>query len=162
MFGNAISKYFWNFQINLQRSMVQTLPAIGAETDSFLPRTYHCGKEQFGLEPAMSNPPLLFDVMRHKMRVRHRSLRTEKTYRYWVRQFIRFHRSPHPRALGVAEVEQFLTDLAVRQRVAPAIAQPAEPSGRRLHLRGQQPDDGAADPGMHGLQQRIDDGPRQV
>lgn len=66
----------------------------------------------------MSNSPRLFDVMRQKMRLRHLSLRTEKTYRYWVREFIRFHRGQHPRTMGVAEVERYLTDLAVRKRVA--------------------------------------------
>jgi integron integrase len=57
--------------------------------------------------------------MREKMRVRHLSLRTEKTYRYWARDFIRFHRGQHPRTMGVSEVEEFLTDLAMRRRVAP-------------------------------------------
>ena len=67
----------------------------------------------------MNKPRRLFDVMRDKMRLRHLSLRTEKTYRYWVREFIRFHRGQHPRTMGVAEVEQYLTDLAVRKHVAP-------------------------------------------
>ena len=62
----------------------------------------------------------LFDVMREKMRLRHLSLRTEKVYKYWVREFVRFHRGRHPREMGGPEVEQFLTDLAVRRHVAPS------------------------------------------
>jgi len=34
----------------------------------------------------------------------HNSLRTEETYVYWVKAFIRFHRLPHPAELGGTEV----------------------------------------------------------
>jgi integron integrase len=46
------------------------------------------------------------------------SLRTEDTYVYWVRDFVRFHARRHPRELGPAEVEAYLTMLANRRRVA--------------------------------------------
>jgi integron integrase len=65
------------------------------------------------------NPPSLFDVMRQKMRVRQMSLRTEKAYIYWVREFVRFHGARHPRSMGAAEVEQYLSHLAMRKHVAP-------------------------------------------
>jgi integron integrase len=61
----------------------------------------------------------LFDVMRAKMRLRQMSLRTEKAYIYWVREFVRFHQGKHPRTMGAAEVEMFLSDLATSRRVAP-------------------------------------------
>ena len=41
------------------------------------------------------------------------SFRTEKTYLYWIRRFIRFHELRHPREMGATEVEAFLTSLAV-------------------------------------------------
>jgi hypothetical protein len=37
---------------------------------------------------------------------------------HWARQFILFHGERHPRELGAAEVEQFLTHLAVQGRVS--------------------------------------------
>jgi integron integrase len=62
--------------------------------------------------------PRLLDVMRQKIRARHYSLQTEKAYTHWIRRFIRFHQRQHPRALGRAEIEAFLTHLAVERRVA--------------------------------------------
>ena len=36
----------------------------------------------------------------------------------WIRRFILFHGKRHPREMGATEVEQFLSDLAVRGQVA--------------------------------------------
>lgn len=44
--------------------------------------------------------------------------RTEETYIQWIRRFIFFHNTRHPREMGVAEVKAFLTHLAVNERVA--------------------------------------------
>ncbi len=63
-------------------------------------------------------PPRLLDQMAQVLRVRHYSPRTEACYLHWVRQFILFHGKRHPRELGAAEVEQFLTHLAVQGRVS--------------------------------------------
>jgi len=63
-------------------------------------------------------PPRLLDQVRQALRVRHRALATEECYVDWIRRFIVFHGRRHPRDMGTAEVEQFLTDLAVRRRVA--------------------------------------------
>ena len=65
-----------------------------------------------------ASPPRLLDQLRHAIRVRHYSLRTEATYVDWVRRFILFHGKRHPSTLGAAEVSAFLTDLAVERRVA--------------------------------------------
>ena len=46
------------------------------------------------------------------------SPRTAKVYVYWIRRFIRFHGRRHPRDLGVEDVKSFLSELAVRERVA--------------------------------------------
>lgn len=67
-----------------------------------------------------SDAPRLLDVVRQRIRARHYSIQTEKAYTHWIRQFIRFHRPRHPRALGRHEVEQFLTHLALERRVAAA------------------------------------------
>jgi integron integrase len=63
-------------------------------------------------------PPRLLDQMSQVLRVRHYSPRTEACYLHWARQFILFHGKRHPRDLGAAEVEQFLTHLAVQGRVS--------------------------------------------
>ena len=54
------------------------------------------------------------------MRTRHLSLRTEQAYLQWMRRFIEFHHSGHPRELGAPAVEEFLTYLAVRRKVSAA------------------------------------------
>jgi integron integrase len=69
-------------------------------------------------ELPLPRPPRLLDQVRQVLRVRHYALRTEKCYVKWVARFIRFHRLRHPRDMGTAEVEQFLTHLAVAGRVS--------------------------------------------
>lgn len=54
------------------------------------------------------------------MRVHHYSIRTEQSYWYWIRYFIRFHQLRHPLEMGEAEVNAFLTWLAVERKVAAA------------------------------------------
>jgi integron integrase len=63
-------------------------------------------------------PPRLLDQLRHRIRVKHYALRTEKTYVDWVRRFILFHDKQHPRDLGAAEVEAFLSHLATVRQVS--------------------------------------------
>lgn len=52
------------------------------------------------------------------LRVRHYSLRTEECYVNWIKRFILFHRKRHPGEMGVAQIEEFLTHLAVQGRVS--------------------------------------------
>ncbi|CAB1056457.1 Integron integrase IntIPac [Olavius sp. associated proteobacterium Delta 1] len=58
------------------------------------------------------------DQLRYRIRRCGYSIRTEKTYVDWNRRFILFHNKKHPKSMGAEEVEQFLTDLAVRCNVA--------------------------------------------
>ncbi|MGM9485855.1 integron integrase [Ideonella sp. YS5] len=62
----------------------------------------------------------LLDQLRQHIRYRHYSLRTEEAYVHWVRAFIRFHGLKHPRSLGRAEIESFLTWLAAERQVSPS------------------------------------------
>lgn len=66
---------------------------------------------------AKSKPKLLEQV-RNAVRTRHYSLRTEEAYVRWIKRFILFHGKRHPRDMGVREVQQFLTYLAVERHVA--------------------------------------------
>lgn len=66
----------------------------------------------------MAQEPRLLDQVRDRIRLRHLSYRTEQTYLGWIKRFIRFHGVRHPREMGLAEVERFLTHLAVDDNVA--------------------------------------------
>ena len=62
--------------------------------------------------------PKLLDLVREKLRLLHYSIRTEDQYVQWIKRFILFHGKRHPREMGGGEVTAFLTDLAVRGKVA--------------------------------------------
>lgn len=68
----------------------------------------------------MTEPPKLLDRVRERIRLKHYSVRTEEVYVQWVRRFVLHHGKRHPAQMGVAEVEAFLTHLAVAGRVAAA------------------------------------------
>ena len=62
--------------------------------------------------------PRLLDQVRDRIRLKHYSIRTEEAYVEWIRRFILFHDKCHPREMGAAEVERFLTHLAVQGKVS--------------------------------------------
>jgi integron integrase len=72
-----------------------------------------------GLYPGVPNPRL-YDTTVRVIRARHYSPKTEKSYLAWIRRFIAFHPDRHPRELREPEVNAFLTDLAVEQKLAPS------------------------------------------
>jgi integron integrase len=62
--------------------------------------------------------PRLLDRVRERIRVLHLSGRTETAYVDWIRRFILFHGKRHPGEMGVAEIESFLTHLAIERKVS--------------------------------------------
>jgi integron integrase len=66
----------------------------------------------------MNQPPRLLDQVRQTIRLKHFSLQTEKSYVYYITQFILFHNKRHPRDMGVDEIRAYLTHLAVEKNVA--------------------------------------------
>ena len=60
----------------------------------------------------------LEDQLRGAIRLKHYSLRTEETYVGWYRRFVLWHGKKHPAQMGVAEVQAFLTHLAVNRGLA--------------------------------------------
>jgi integron integrase len=66
----------------------------------------------------MAQPRRLLEEVQFRIRARHMTYRTEKTYLHWIRRFIRFHNRRHPREMGSPEVEDFLTALAVKSQVS--------------------------------------------
>ena len=63
-------------------------------------------------------PPKLLEQLRNRVRFKHYSLATERQYVHWVKRFILFHNKRHPHEMGPAEVEAFLTHLAVDGHVS--------------------------------------------
>jgi len=61
--------------------------------------------------------PFLVSVQ-HKIRVMHYSIRTEKSYLYWIKDYIRFYDLCHPKDLTAKDIERFLTFLAVERKVS--------------------------------------------
>ena len=71
-----------------------------------------------------SHPPLpdskkkLLPSVRTAIRLRHYSARTEEAYVMWIRRYIRYHGTRHPRELGQREVATFLSMLAEERHVS--------------------------------------------
>ena len=68
----------------------------------------------------VTEPSRLLDQLRHQIRLRHYSYRTEQAYVGWTRRFIRFHNLKHPAQMGGPEVESYLSYLASERNVAAA------------------------------------------
>lgn len=69
-------------------------------------------------EQIIIQQPRLLEQVVAKMRVKHYSLRTEKTYLDWIKRYILHNGKRHPKDMGVVEVEAFLTHLAVARNVS--------------------------------------------
>src|SRR5271165_2051991 len=70
-------------------------------------------------EGFIPNPKLrLREQLGEVMRFKQFSPRTEEAYWVWIRQFILFHGKRHPREMGKAEVEAFLSHLTTVKKVA--------------------------------------------
>ena len=83
----------------------------------------------------------LLDQVRERVRYLHYSLQTEKAYVYWAKAFVlwtaRSHGGfRHPREMGRAEVEGFLTMLATEKQVAPATHRHPLAASRHRHPNG--------------------------
>lgn len=69
------------------------------------------------IEPLVAAPKLL-DIVRGKIRLKHYSIRTEQAYVDWIKRYILHFDKTHPKNLGAADVEAFLTHLAVAGKVS--------------------------------------------
>jgi integron integrase len=61
----------------------------------------------------------LLDLVRDKVRFKHYSYSTERTYVHWIKHYIVFHGKKHPVEMGKIEIESFLTFLATKKKVSP-------------------------------------------
>jgi hypothetical protein len=69
-------------------------------------------------DPTPQSSPKLLDRVRHAIRARHYSRRTEVAYVTSIRRYIGFHRKTHPSKLGPPEIAAFLTWLATERHVS--------------------------------------------
>ncbi len=67
---------------------------------------------------AEAKPPGLIQRYRELLQARHYARRTIRTYEQWLLRFVRFHRMRHPQEMGSAEVNAFLSHLAVNEHVS--------------------------------------------
>jgi integrase len=74
--------------------------------------------DRSSLAVATTGKPKLLDRVRHAIRAKHYSHRTESAYVDWIRRYIVFHRKRHPSELGAPEITAFLTWLATDRRVS--------------------------------------------
>ncbi len=71
-----------------------------------------------GSSPGQPQQAKLLDRVRIAIRTRHYSLRTEEAYVGWIRRYIFFHNKKHPLEMGEPEINAFLSQLAVKDRVS--------------------------------------------
>ncbi len=78
-------------------------------------------------KPSLAPPPHshyskhsspFLEKLRREIQLRHYSIRTEHTYIDWVYRFILFHDKRHPKDMGPAEVNEYLSYLATDRNVA--------------------------------------------
>ena len=74
--------------------------------------------EQIRENPPVEQKPKLLDQVRHALRTRHYAMKTEEAYVHWIKRFIFFHNKRHPKEMGEKEINQFLTHLAVKEKVS--------------------------------------------
>jgi integron integrase len=72
------------------------------------------------MENSLDKLAELMDLLRNTIRLRHYSYRTEKSYLQWVKRFLLFNNNRPPAELGVEEVTQYITHLAVKYNVSSA------------------------------------------
>ncbi len=64
--------------------------------------------------PLPAQPVRFLDRLRGFIRMRGLAYKTEQTYLFWIKRFIRFHDRQHPEAMGTSEVEAFLSHLVLQ------------------------------------------------
>lgn len=60
----------------------------------------------------------LMDQVREVLRYHHYGYKTEQSYTGWIKRYIKFNETRHPKDMGKVEIERFLTHLAVNRNVA--------------------------------------------
>jgi len=70
------------------------------------------------VRPPSSHKRKLLLRVRDTLRTKHYSRRTEEAYLGWIRRFILFHGKRHPADMGAAEINSFVSHLAIKKKVS--------------------------------------------
>jgi hypothetical protein len=92
-------------------------------------KVYPLNRNRLERSPLLNAPitaprPKLIDQIRHAIRTRHYSPRTEETYVHWIKRFIFFHNKRHPAETAEPEIARFLSNLATESRVSGSTQEP--------------------------------------
>jgi len=63
-------------------------------------------------------PRKLLDQVSDAIRIKHYSLRTEQTYKDWIKRYILFHNKRHPNEMGLDEIQAFISHLATERSLS--------------------------------------------
>ncbi len=81
-------------------------------------RSQKVTKRQSSIAYPVLQSTKILDQVRERIRYLHYSIRTEESYLYWIRFFIRWSGVRHPREMGADEVRAFLTFLATERNIS--------------------------------------------
>lgn len=68
--------------------------------------------------PVPANPTRFIDRLRTFIRARNLAYKTERTYVFWIKRYIRFHGYRHPSEMSTSDVEAFLSHLVVQRNIS--------------------------------------------
>jgi len=101
-----------------ERGPYITKPADGIPAPRILDRPASIPKPQ-RQEPARKvDLAALEKATRVALRTEHYAMKTEQSYLHWMRRFVSYHHGKRPSHMGGAEIHQFLSHLAINERVA--------------------------------------------
>jgi integron integrase len=102
---------YWSFE-NSKPILNEILSVLAAgELDIDPTLGVSVPRKSFPIEP-------LLERARHLIRLKHYSIRTEKSYLPWIQGYVLFHNNRDPKEMAGQEVEAFLSHLAVNLKVS--------------------------------------------
>ncbi len=93
-------------------------PTARTKAPRVLGKSFSVPKPEKRKAARKANLDALVKAAREALRTQHYALKTEKAYLYWIRRFVAYHNGKRPSHMGGAEIHQFLSHLAINDRVA--------------------------------------------
>ena len=109
IFTHNLSKTYEEWQVNQAREAIRLYLFFSSKA----PQKHSHGKEDSKEKWDQAN-----DEMLKALRLRHRSLSTEKTYLYWIRMFCKRLEGSSPYSLDNSHFTDFMTYLAIERKVS--------------------------------------------
>ncbi|MEM4235063.1 MAG: site-specific integrase, partial [Candidatus Methanomethylicaceae archaeon] len=111
LFLSEMAKKYEDWQVNQADTALRLYDYFLSQSESSIRENTLPDKE--GWQP-------LEEKMREALKLRHRSLSTEKTYLLWLRNFKNFVGYKDPCQLEGRDLQDFLSKLAIEKKVAPS------------------------------------------